>query len=418
MTSAAPRAREAIAVPAPGERLGDFEVEGELGRGGHGVVLAVRDDTGRALALKLLAGERPDAAARLRREARALEALGGEHMPRVVTIDETDDGRSFLVMERLEGETLAARLERREALEVDEACALALQLCLVLDQAHRRGIVHRDLKPSNLFLCEDGTLKVLDFGIAKVIDAEIAVEPTLTATGAMLGSPRYMAPEQIRDAKAVDPRCDLWAVGVVLHEMLSGRPCFDASTAHGLCAQIAADDPAPLPAHLPEALRRLVDRCLAKTPRDRPASAVELAESLAPFCDEAADLAALDARATSSLDETLDPGPSKPPSVPPPRRRGLGAGLLVAAALMALGVASAWPRGAPLTATADGMRVFLGTVELPAAPAPPATSAPRAPMPPPPPAVAPSTAPSPPRPAPPPAVQPPSGHDDPLADRR
>jgi serine/threonine-protein kinase len=190
-------------------------------------------------------------------------------------------------MELLEGEDLEKVLARRGALPPQEAVSHALQACEGLAEAHALGIIHRDIKPQNLFLAgppgAPGRLKILDFGIAKVTAASAEAE-ALTTTSQSIGSPMYMAPEQMRDARLVDERADLWSLGVVLYRMLAGKPPFEAPTVHALCAAILSGTPAPLPpgAALPAALCEAVMRCLEHAPARRFRSVGALAACLAP----------------------------------------------------------------------------------------------------------------------------------------
>jgi len=257
-----------------------------------GVVLAAHDEVlGRAVVLKLLA--RADAPPLLRerflREARAAAALDHPHVVRALDVGE-DAGAPFLVLEHLIGDDLRAFVKERR--EVAEVIDLALQACAGLGAVHASGFVHRDVKPANLFLAKERgeqVLKVLDFGIAKHHGGEDVSD--LTATGVALGSPRYMAPEQIRDAKSVDARADLWSLGVVLFEALAGQRPFDGESAASIGAAVVSDDPPDLLAlrpDLPRDLVGVVERCLAKNPSARFPSAHALAEALAPFGDDRA----------------------------------------------------------------------------------------------------------------------------------
>ena len=267
-----------------GRTLGRFHVTARLGAGGMGEVYRARDTRlGRDVAIKVLPPAftaDPERIARFDREARLLASLSH---PRIAAVHEvgSEEGVHFLVLELAEGETLAARLERGP-LQLAEALAVALQLAEALEAAHERGIVHRDLKPANVVLGPEGAVKVLDFGLAKALAAdgsgsgaaELAQSPTLTyqatIAGTLLGTAAYMSPEQAK-GKPVDQRADLWALGVVLLEMLTGRPTFRQETvSETLAAVLRAEiDLADLPAGTPEALRRLLRRCLARDPRQR-----------------------------------------------------------------------------------------------------------------------------------------------------
>ena len=278
-----------------------YRIDREIGRGGMGIVYAATDLTlGRTVALKLLIATDPSGAtlppgstspedtARFMREARATAALRGEHVAQVYEASITPEGVPFLAMELLHGEDLDRYVARRGPLPYVEACDLLIQACAALHEAHQLGIVHRDLKPQNFFVLppRDATgpkLKVLDFGISKMTsEADLG----LTHTTMTMGSPRYMSPEQVRSSKYVDARADLWALGTVLFEALTGRPLFNESTASALHAQIIADHALPL-RHVrvdaPADLEQVVLRCVEKDPNRRYGSAVELAHALAPF---------------------------------------------------------------------------------------------------------------------------------------
>src|SRR6266404_1395280 len=276
---------------APGDCLaGRFLIEQELGRGGAGTVFIAQDRTlGRSVAIKVLT-HAPDAhaLARFAQEARAAGAL--EH-PNVLAVHDVGvhEGVPFIVSELLRGRTLRARLGEGP-LQAREATDLALQLARGLVATHEQGILHRDLKPENLFLLEDGRLKILDFGLAKLLPSA----PTGgdrdpggnlgTVSGAILGTVPYMSPEQVRGRPA-DARSDVFAFGAVLHEMLSGTAPFAGESPFDVGHAILNAEPCRLPEGTPAALRTLVRRCLAKDPEARVQSArelVQLLETVAP----------------------------------------------------------------------------------------------------------------------------------------
>jgi serine/threonine-protein kinase len=273
---------------------GKYRIESVLGVGGMGVVLqALHVDLGQRVAIKLMLREmlsHPESVARFTREARAAARLQNDHVVRVMDVSRLDSGEPFMVMEHLRGRDMAAVVRAEGAQPVAPTIDRVLQACEAIAEAHAAGIVHRDLKPANLFLAErpDGTtsIKVLDFGISKVTAGTEGVDVNMTATNSLLGSPAFMSPEQMRSAKSVDARSDIWALGVILYELLPGRPAFDAETMVELVARITVDAPTPLRRHrqdLPPDLERAVLSCLEKDPARRPQSIAELAKVLSPF---------------------------------------------------------------------------------------------------------------------------------------
>jgi len=264
---------------------GRFLIEQELGRGGAGTVFIAQDRTlGRAVAIKVLT-HAPDAhaLARFAQEARTAGAL--EH-PNVLAVHDVGEheGVHFIVSELLRGRTLRARLAEGP-LRAREATDLALQFARGLAAIHEQGILHRDLKPENLFLREDGRLKILDFGLAKLLPSAAAIGHRIgegnlgTVSGAILGTVPYMSPEQVR-GRTVDARSDVFAFGAVLHEMLSGAAPFAGESPFDVGHAILNAEPTRLPESTPPALRTLVRRCLAKDPESRVQSARELVQLL------------------------------------------------------------------------------------------------------------------------------------------
>jgi serine/threonine protein kinase len=282
-------------LPEPGTLFADkYVIESQLGGGAAGVVLsATHRELRQRVAIKVLRDAGAVASERMIREARAAIALQSEHVVRVMDVGR-DQGRVFLVMEQLEGADLASVLKSRGPLPVAEAVDCVLQACAGVAEAHARGVVHRDLKPSNLFLTKraDGSplVKVLDFGISKSSEAEQETEASLTGPAEVLGSPMYMSPEQVRGARDVDHRTDIWALGVIVFRLASGKAPFGAGmTVGSALASVVADEPATLREVLPDAPRELeaiVKRCLSKVPEDRFATVAELAAALAPFGTE------------------------------------------------------------------------------------------------------------------------------------
>lgn len=226
---------------------------------------------------------------RFLREARAVVRLRNQHVVRVLDVDTLPGNGPYLVMEFLDGESLGALLARSGPRSPTEVVDYTLQALEALAEAHRAGIVHRDLKPDNLMrvLGEDGEpqIKVIDFGISKLLGPDITFK-NLTLESSFLGSPLYASPEQLSDAAHVDARTDIWSLGVVMYELLSGRPPFDVRSASALMVAICSHEPARLDGvcpHVPARLADVVARCLCKNTEQRFASAQELARALAPF---------------------------------------------------------------------------------------------------------------------------------------
>jgi len=265
-------------------RIGHYSITGKLGQGGMGVVYAASDERlGRSVALKTMSSLGGDDTARKRfwREAKAAASVNHPNVCQLYEIGE-DGGELFIAMELLEGETLGDRL-RRGALSVAETLPIGLGILAALQALHARGIVHRDLKPSNVFLTPHG-VKVLDFGLARTSDPDLAASLAsvdgLTHTGMVLGTPRYMAPEQVT-GEALDARSDLFAAGAILFEMLAGRPAFDGKNAvEILHATIYEQPPALIGSPAVVAACRVIRRALAKRPAERPASAEAMAADL------------------------------------------------------------------------------------------------------------------------------------------
>jgi eukaryotic-like serine/threonine-protein kinase len=292
-----------------GRRLGSYSIRSLLGVGGMGEVYRAHDDTlGREVALKVLPPAftaDPERRARLEREARMLATLNHPHIGAIYGVEDVD-GLRALVLELVEGETLAERIARSVgpatrsgALPVPDALVIAQQIADALDAAHEKGIVHRDLKPANIKITPDGVVKVLDFGLAKAARVD-GSDPGLMQSrdGAILGTAAYMSPEQAR-GRNVDKRADIWAFGCVLYEMLTGHLAFAGDTASDIIAKILERDPdwSALPTATPPPIRRLLLRCLAKDPKQR----------LRDIGDVRSEMGAADDAVTRSSEETKAP---------------------------------------------------------------------------------------------------------------
>jgi len=289
-----PLSQEPLQVPfAVGDVIaGKYEVVGLLGSGGMGYVISARHtELGEMVALKFL---RPEALAhaelveRFAREARAAAKIRSEHVAAVFDVGTLDDGTPFIVMEYLAGKDLADYLHQEGALPISVAVEYIMQACEALAAAHAHGIVHRDIKPENLFLTQQAqgmhTIKVLDFGISKI--ALPRGKRDLVRTQMALGSPVYMSPEQIRRSDQVDARSDIWAIGCVLFELLTGVTAFDEPSLLELSASILEREPVPLQTLRPDAseeLEQVVLKCLAKNADERYQNVSDLAAALYPF---------------------------------------------------------------------------------------------------------------------------------------
>jgi serine/threonine-protein kinase len=285
-----------VAPVAEGDLLaGKYRVDKVLGVGGMGVVVAAHhiglDDR---VAIKFLLPEMlasAESVARFEREARAAVKIKSEHVARVSDVGKFENGAPYLVMEYLEGSDLAAWLEERGPLSVEQASEFVLQACEAIAEAHSLGIVHRDLKPANLFVIRrpDGALsvKVLDFGISKMRAAGTSVpDVSITKTSAIMGSPLYMSPEQMQSAKDVDSRTDIWALGVILYELVAGETPFMGERIEEVIAKIISMPAPPLRHHradVPQAFEAVIARCIEKDRSRRYESVGELAAALAPF---------------------------------------------------------------------------------------------------------------------------------------
>lgn len=283
---------EAIKSVAVGDVLaGKYRVEKILGMGGMGIVVAATHlDLREMRAIKLI---RPDARSdqsveRFLREARAVVRLRSEHVAEVYDVGRLESGAPYIVMELLEGQDLSAILKTHGPLPIEEAVLYVTQACHALAEAHAAGIVHRDLKPGNLFRTHraDGSvcIKVLDFGISKNTKME-QFDPEMTGAKDIVGSPMYMSPEQMRSARKVDPRADVWALGAILYKLLTGRPPFHAPTVPEIFALTLGKQvrpPSALRPEIPNELERIILCCLDKKLHHRYATAAELGAALVP----------------------------------------------------------------------------------------------------------------------------------------
>jgi serine/threonine-protein kinase len=272
---------------------GKYRVDRVLGVGGMGVVVAATHlQLDQHVALKFMLPEAlrlPLLLERFAREARAAVRLKSDHVARVLDVGTLESGSPYMVMEYLDGRDLGSVVETDGALATETAVDFVLQACDAVAEAHSLGIIHRDLKPRNLFVTRrnDGRplVKVLDFGIAKHTGSS-GVDLSLTKTTDVVGSPNYMSPEQLRASKGADERSDIWALGVILYELLTGVVPFNAESVTQLIAMVLSEDPRPireLRGDVPVELGRTVERCLQKDPAARFASVAEFAAALEPF---------------------------------------------------------------------------------------------------------------------------------------
>ena len=418
----------AIAAPvSPGDLLAKkYRVTRVLGAGGMGVVVAADDlDLDRTVAVKFLSpagAANPSVVARFMREARAAVKITSEHVAKVIEVGKLDSGEPYIVMEFLEGSDLS-EVVAQGSLPVEDALDYVLQACEAIAEAHSKGIVHRDIKPANLFVSRraDGSpmVKVLDFGISSMVGA--AGEHALTRTGAIMGSPFYMSPEQARSARTANAQSDIWSLGAVLYELIAGRPPFSGETMGELIAAILTEAAPPLRGacpDVPEELDAVVLRCLNKDAKARYASVGELCQALAPFAPVRSRVSltrAIAVSATHAPDSIsnvdtvegggtlLMPGASTAkasaaaqgvPATPArgsntaaawaethapasPSRAWLGKSLAAVAALAALGLAVGLTRSRTSEAAATASALATGSPAIPANPADePAATAP------------------------------------------
>src|SRR6516225_2363683 len=285
-----------------GSQLGSHEITALLGKGGMGEVYRARDlKLKREVAIKILPDEFARDSDRVSRFQREAEVLASLNHPGIATIYDLQEasGLRYLVLELVEGDTLADRL-KRSAFSLEEALNVAKSICEALEAAHEKGIVHRDLKPANVKITSDGKTKVLDFGLAKAIEAGpasavLSNSPTMlsgTMGGHIIGTAAYMSPEQAK-GRPVDRRTDIFAFGCVLFEMLSGRPAFDGEDVMEILAQVVTREPDwdQLPASVPKRLRELLRLCLQKDTKKRRRDAGDLILDIDHIMAELSDVA-------------------------------------------------------------------------------------------------------------------------------
>ena len=277
---------------APGTiLLGKYRVEELIGTGGMSQVMRVSHlYLQQSVALKILL---PTMAAnastreRFLREAQATVKLRSEHIARVSDVGTLPDGTPFMEMEFLDGNDLNQILRHHGPQVPAIVCDLMLQACEGLSEAHHAGIVHRDVKPSNFFITRrpDGSmlLKILDFGISKT---PVGYDGELTGSQAVIGTPTYMAPEQMKSGRSADPRSDIWSLGVVMYQLINGRPPFAGESYAELVLKVGAERPEPMHVQLPQGLHDVIFRCLEKDPNRRHQSVAELARLLAPYATD------------------------------------------------------------------------------------------------------------------------------------
>jgi serine/threonine-protein kinase len=391
MTSPRDMGRGRAPLPAGTVLVGKYRIERVLGEGGMGTVYAAYHVLlDRPVALKLLASDaamNPEAVARFLNEARNAARVDNEYVCRVMDLGVLAEGQPFIAMELLEGIDLGRLLEQRGPLPVVEAVGYVIQALTGIGMAHLMGVIHRDLKPSNLFLANkpDGgrIVKVLDFGISKATGGR----QNVTSMSNLIGSPAYMSPEQVNLAPNIDRRSDLWALGVMLYQLITGTLPFASPNVAEVLAFILEKDPVPpstLRPDVPPGLEAVMARCLAKDPDRRFQSAAELALALAPFGPWAAAGARIGALPDSSDQggAVTTPGVWTHKSAAPraatrsPYLRMVGIGAAIGVTLLAgLVVAASW-KGAPRAAgTTDRLPAASATAVAAAAPTSPPASA-------------------------------------------
>jgi eukaryotic-like serine/threonine-protein kinase len=299
--------------------IGKYTIERVLGAGGMGTVFAATHiDLADRVAIKVLNSEmtgRADVVDRFLREARASVRLKGEHVARIFDVGRTPEGDPYMVMEYLDGADLLTMFRERGAMPYGEVVDYVLQTCEAMAEAHAQSIVHRDIKPANLFISSrpDGSpiVKVLDFGISKALDRDLH----LTNSQAMLGTPAYMSPEQLRTSRDVDTRTDVWSLGVVMYELVSGQHPFDADNFGDLVIRVVTQPAPPLGVALPQGLAAAIQTCLERDVERRFRTVGELAAAIAPFASSRSAGASAAARSASILRRAGMSGPQAMPAV-------------------------------------------------------------------------------------------------------
>ena len=292
--------------------LGKYRIDEIIGTGGMGrVVRASHQYLAQSVAIKILLpqmAESPSTVQRFLREAQSTVRLKNEHIARVIDVGTMPDGAPFMVMEYLEGNDLNQILRHHGPQTPAIVVDLMLQACEGMSEAHAQGIIHRDIKPSNYFITRrpDGSmlLKILDFGISKT---PVGFEE-LTGTQTIIGTPSYMAPEQMKSGKQADARSDIWSMGVVMYQLLQGRPPFSGESYAELVLKVGTEPPAPLHVTLPNGLAEVILRCLEKDPKFRHQNVGELARSLAPYSSDPITAAQIAARTTRILQQRTQAG--------------------------------------------------------------------------------------------------------------
>ena len=348
---------------------GKYRVERRIGEGGMGVVVIAHHlELDEPVAIKFLLPEalgNSEAVMRFAREARASVKIKSEHVARTLDVGKLENGAPYMVMEYLQGSDLSARLRSSGPLAIDQAVDFTLQACQALADAHAIGIIHRDIKPSNLFVIRktDGneSVKVLDFGISKVTGVAAAgTDMGMTRTQTIMGSPLYMSPEQMASSRNVGASSDIWALGVTLHELLTGKPPFEAESITELCSKVLTQPTPQLREWRPDApdgLQAVINRCLEKEPTKRYANVAELAIALMPFGTKRGRLSA---EAAARVLQTA--GMSMSALALPPSSTSVAPAPI--SAQVTTGTAAPWSRTRPETKRRPGLMIGATAVVL------------------------------------------------------